>query len=235
MLEKAPPDSDIWWERSLRRRKCKIFCTSSDPVITAITFMGEWQRAHSRGSTEHELEVKNNSYSGSVRIAAELPDGWKTDSNQYDLELEAGQAEKMSFTLTTPDYDLHFWDYRDVDLPFRCTYREIEGVSRVPIRVFPVSSSVYAVGIEKNIMFGYPGMHLIAVHDQTKFENVSDEAVMDQYFNIKSSRIFFHSRTGYIAHKVKAKEWTAPRRHWYSQWYQSHLFYYFLDWVAVKR
>ena len=59
-----------------------------------------------RGSTEHELEVKNNSYSGSVRIAAELPDGWKTDSNQYDLELEAGQAEKMSFTLTTPDSGL---------------------------------------------------------------------------------------------------------------------------------
>lgn len=108
---------------------------------------------------DYELEVKNNSCSGTIDFSLQPPSGWIVDKKEFKLNLKAGEAKKVTLSMTAPDCRVKFWGQLDVDFPVQWNFQEISGSSVLKIRVFPIVFSVYAVGVERNIMHSYPNIY----------------------------------------------------------------------------
>jgi len=108
---------------------------------------------------DYELEVKNNSSAGVVKFCLQPPAGWLVDNTEFELDLQAGEARKVSLSMIPPECGVKFWDQLDVDLPVQWSFQEITGTQVLQIRVFPAVFSIYAEGVAKDIMQGYPNLY----------------------------------------------------------------------------
>jgi hypothetical protein len=103
-----------------------------------------------------QLEVKSNGAGGTAKLALKVPQGWKIGQRTFHVEVKAGQAERVSTTLWTPDMGVRFWCHKDVQVGIDWELAGTKGKTQTRIRVFPAQFSVYHRGVEKRIMHGYP-------------------------------------------------------------------------------
>jgi hypothetical protein len=118
--------------------------------------------------SDHDLEVKNRGKAKAVKFRLRLPDGWKADNSQFDMNLDAGEVKKVGITLMPPDLHLRFLDQLDVTIPLEWELEGLVGTATVVVRVFPKRFLVYAKGVEKMIMHSYPNFEFVASIDEAK-------------------------------------------------------------------
>jgi len=121
-----------------------------------------------RVASEHQLEIRNYGRARRLRFSVKVPEGWKVDVPESEVELGAGETTALNVRLLPSDHHLKLWEFTDVEVAVDWEHAGLRGRSMMKIRVFPARFVVYSKGVERMIMHSYPNLYFIDDFEEAK-------------------------------------------------------------------